>query len=161
MKLAVLGGPDFINQHFLSQALRSGYLIQLLAPNIDESFEHSHLITTRGSLEDTNLIEEVLRDAQAVIALPRAISNLEMLVAIIQTMYAHNITRLIVAADLSRPESKMFEPALKRVNIDWTIIQYTNTGSEAFRVPDAAFATYFIRQITDVANVRSALLLSN
>jgi len=160
MKLAVLGGPGFITPHFLSQALRSGYAIKLLAPHASKSFKHPRLTIAHGSLKDISLIEEVLRDTQAVIALPQAIDNLETLVTIVQTMYAHNITRLIIAADLSQPESKQFEPGLKKLNIDWTVVRYT--GSEvSFKVPGAAFAKYLMSQITDASNVRSAVLLSN
>lgn len=162
MKLAVFGGTTHIDQHFLKHALRSGYSIHFLGTQTPE-VRTANCVVLQGGTDDTALVEQTLQDAHAVISLPYAIADLKALAAVVQAMYAYGISRLIVAADLYQTDPRDFEKLLKQAGIDWTIVQLTpmSENNKTFGVSAQGVARYLVKQITDVANVRSALLLSN
>lgn len=163
MKLAVLGGTSQVDHHLLDCALRSGYSIHFLGHHAGALAPHPELTITTGSSRNEVLIEETLGGAQAVICLPHAVTDFETLGIVVSTMHAFGIRRLILAADLYQAEPRHFKTMLQKADIDWTFVHYAPAAAskEPFKIADASFAKYLVRQVTDAAHLRAALLLSS
>lgn len=161
MKLAVLGGSS-MDRHFINYVLRTGYAVKLLTTEVP-AVSHANLAVIAGVPTDQQLLETALKNTHAVICMPGAVSNLVTLQTLLQTMFAHGITRLILVADVQQATTQHFEATLKKTNIDWTMIEYTPTPTpeEKFAIKQADLAKYIAGQITSVTHLRSALLLSN
>ncbi|HVI69465.1 MAG TPA: NAD(P)H-binding protein [Magnetospirillaceae bacterium] len=165
MKLAVLGGTSQVDQYLLNHALGSGYSIHFLGPKVNPSVSDPELTVVQGSLQDVSLIEAAFEDAHAVICLPYAVTDFETLGNVVHTMHAFGIVRLILAADFYKTEPHQFKNMLQKAGIDWTIIHHGQAAPTGvpnyFAIPDIDYATYLVRQVTDVTNLRAAMVLSN
>lgn len=159
MNIAVLGGNGSIDQHVLDRALDHGYSVSAL---LTAGTAYTGVNVVGGSINDISALETVLQNAHAVISLPGAITTFNDLSAVVHIMHAYGIRRLIIAADLHDRQPLRFAEILRRATIDWTLVQVApQTNENTFAVKGADFAKYLLGQITEVDNLRSAVLLSN
>ncbi len=174
MRLAVLGGSDKTGRQFVRQALRHGYEVTMLTGQPAPNLIHENLSVVVGSPQNEADVTQALANAHAVISLPDTSFTPHTLHMLVACMYAYDLKRLIVATHLDALKPAQNEPSvaevLQQTSLDWTVVHSASAAllnadflqdHPSLAVSAKDFGKFMVQQVTDVAHLQSAVILSN